>query len=240
MDFTLGDFAASACAITLGAILQASTGLGAGLVVVPLLSLISLALVPGPVIFASLVLSFLMAYRGRDRINFMNMRTLMLGVIAGMALGTLSIVAIPFDRVGILFGLLVLVAVGITAAGPPIRLTRLNVIFAGALSGFMGATAAIGAPVLALLYQHEEGRTLRATLGFLYFVSSILMLSFLWAADHFGMQEVRLGLYLVPGFVAGYVLAAPVARVLDRGYSRAAVLLIATISAVVLVVKSSW
>jgi uncharacterized membrane protein YfcA len=162
----------------------------------------------------------------------------MSGLIAGMALGTLSIAAIPLDRAGILFGVLVLLAVAITASGPRIPLTRPNVLAAGALSGFMGATAAIGAPVLALLYQHEEGQTLRATLAFLYFVSSILMLAFLHSADHFGMQEVRLGLYLVPGFVAGYVLAAPVAKVLDRGYSRIAVLLISTVSAVVLVLKS--
>ncbi|MGH8593728.1 MAG: sulfite exporter TauE/SafE family protein, partial [Gammaproteobacteria bacterium] len=69
MDFTVGNLAASACVITLGAVLQASTGLGAGLIIVPLLGLISLELVPGPLIFASLALSFLMAYRGRNSIN---------------------------------------------------------------------------------------------------------------------------------------------------------------------------
>jgi uncharacterized protein len=240
MDFTVGNLAASACAITLGAVLQTSTGLGAGLVIVPLLGLISLELVPGPLIFASLTLSFLMAYLGRNSINFLNVKTLMAGLIVGMALGTLSISAIPLDRAGILFGVLVLLALVITAAGVKIQFTRLNLIAAGALSGFMGATAAIGAPVLALLYQHEESKTLRATLGFLYFVSSILMLAFLYAANHFGVKELRLGLYLIPGFLAGYVLATPVARVLDRGYSRTAVLLISTVSAVVLVVKSVW
>ena len=40
-------------AISLGAALQASTGLGAGMVSFPLLALISLDLVPGPLIFAS-------------------------------------------------------------------------------------------------------------------------------------------------------------------------------------------
>jgi hypothetical protein len=240
MDMTVGNLAASTCAIALGAVLQTATGLGAGLVVVPLLGLISLDLVPGPVIFASLALSFLMAYQGRHHINFVNVKVLMAGLIGGMALGAASISAIPVDRAGILFGGVVLLAVGVTAAGIRIRLTRRNLIAAGALSGFMGATAAIGAPVLALLYQHEDGKTLRATLGFLYFVSSIVMLAFLSAANHFGMNDVRLGLYLIPGFVAGYVLATPIASVLDRGYSRAAVLLISTVSAIVLVVRSVW
>lgn len=238
MDFTVGNFVASACAITLGAVLQASTGFGAGLVVVPLLGLISLELIPGPAIFASLTLSCLMAYLGRARINFLHMKTLMTGLFVGIALGTMSLSEIPLDRAGMVFGVLVLVAVAITAAGVRVRFTRPNVIAAGAVSGFMGATAAIGAPVLALLYQHEEGASLRATLAFLYLVSSIVMLAFLFAANHFGTRELRLGLYLIPGYLIGYVLAAPVAKVLDRGYSRAAVLLISTVSALALVVKS--
>ena len=39
-----------------GSVLQAATGLGAGLIVVPLLALISLEFVPGPVILAVLAL----------------------------------------------------------------------------------------------------------------------------------------------------------------------------------------
>ena len=68
MEFTFSTFIASALAITLG-VLQASTGLGAGLIVVPLLALISFELVPGPVIFASVILSSLMTYAGRHHIS---------------------------------------------------------------------------------------------------------------------------------------------------------------------------
>lgn len=238
MDFSLGDLAASAGIITLGSVLQASTGLGAGLVTVPLLALISLELIPGPLIFASLALSSLMAWRGRASISFLNVKTLTAGLIAGTALGTLSISAVPLDRAGILFGMLVLVAVAITAAGLRIRFNSVNLLGAGALSGFMGVTASIGAPVLAILYQHEEGRTLRATLAFLYFVSSIMMVAFLHLGGRFGLKELQLGLYLIPGFLAGYFLAAPIAQVLDKGYSRIAVLVISTVSAVLLIARS--
>lgn len=238
MDFTAANLVASTCAIALGAVLQASTGLGAGLVIVPLLALISLELIPGPLIFASLSLSSLMAVQGRDNIDFSNVRPIMAGLIAGTALGTLSISAVPLDRAGILFGALVLLAVAITAAGVRIRFTRSNLAAAGTLSGFMGVTASIGAPVLAILYQHEEGKTLRATLAFLYFVSSVMMVTFLHFGGRFGAKELQLGLCLIPGFLIGYVLAAPAARFLDRGYSRIAVLLISTASAVMLVVKS--
>jgi uncharacterized protein len=238
MEITLGTFAAITCVITLGAILQASTGLGAGLVIVPLLGLISLELIPGPVIFASIALSALMTWQYRMSVKFLNMKTLIGGLVAGTVLGALVISALPLDRVGILFGILVLLAVTITAAGTRIEFTRPKLIAAGTLSGFMGTTAAIGAPVLALLYQHEDGGTLRGTLGLLYLLSSIMMLALLHVVGHFGGNELRLGLYLIPGFLAGFVLATPIAKMLDRGYSRLAVLLISTLSALVLIAKS--
>ena len=69
-------------------------------------------------------------------------------------------------------------------------------------------------------------------------MSSIVMLALLHLAGRFGMNELRLGLVLIPGVVAGYMLAGLLARFLDRGYSRMAVLVISTLSALVLIIKS--
>jgi len=55
MDLTLLDILAAGLVIRLRTIVQASTGLGAGLVVVPLLALIHIEFVPCPVIFARLI-----------------------------------------------------------------------------------------------------------------------------------------------------------------------------------------
>jgi uncharacterized protein len=238
MDLNLVSLIAAAGIITFGSVLQASTGLGSGLITVPLLALISLELIPGPLLFASLTLSSLMAWRGRSIINFLNVKTLTIGLIAGTAVGTLSISAVPLDRAGIFFGILVLLAVAITASGTHIRLNRVNLLGASALSGFMGVTASIGAPVLAILYQHEEAKTLRATLAFLYCISSTVMVAFLHFGGRFALKELQLGLCLIPGFLIGYFLAAPIARILDKGYSRIAVLIISTVSAFVLIVRS--
>ena len=238
MEFSIYQFLAAVLAITLGAVMQAATGLGAGLIVVPLLALISLELVPGPVIFASLILSFLMAWGGREPINLSNIDKILLGLLAGMVAGAYGIAQLPLESLGLVFGLLIVLAVLASFAGLKVGLTPANLLTAGALSGFMGTTAAIGAPVLALLYQHEDGKTLRATLGLLYFVSSIAMLALLHIAGHFSLRELALGAYLIPGFLIGYFLAGKLARTLDQGYSRIAVLLISSVSAIVLIVKS--
>jgi uncharacterized protein len=238
MDMTIGTFAGATGAIILGAVLQAATGLGAGLIIVPLLALISLEFVPGPLIFASLALSCLMAWRGRDEISFADMRLLLAGLGAGILAGAASLSAIPVKSAGLVFGVLVLLAVAITAIGPRIRRGPATLLTGGILSGFMGTTSAIGAPVLALMYQHEDGKVLRATLAFLYFVSAVAMLTLLHFTQHFGMRELHLGLYLVPGFVIGYFLGAPLAKALDRGYARLAILILSVVSACVLVWRS--
>ena len=238
MEPSIANVAASTLAITTGAVLQASTGLGAGLVVVPLLALISLDLVPGPVIFASMALSSVMAYAGRRHITWAHLDKVVWGLGAGMVVGILGLSRLPPSRIGLVFGALILIAAAVSVVGVAVRLTSSSALIAGLLSGFMGTVAAIGAPVLALLYQHEEPNALRGTLALLYLVSSIGMLVLLHAAGRFSWHDAMLGGYLIPGFVMGYLLSGPVARVLDRGYSRVAVLAISSISGLALILKS--
>lgn len=238
MEFTPYSFAATVIIITIGAVLQASTGFGAGLVVVPLLALISLDLLPGPVIFASLILSSLMTYSGCSDIKRAHLREVIVGLLIGMVAGMVSLSALPQAKLGFAFGMLILLAVLVSWLGVAMRLTPVNSIMAGALSGFMGMTAAIGAPVLALLYQHEEGKTLRATLALLYLLSSIGMVMLLHLAGRFGTHELVLGIYLMPGCILGYFLAGRIARFFDQGYSRIAVLVISSASALALILKA--
>lgn len=238
MDVTLLDFIAAGVVIALGSTIQASTGFGAGLIVVPLLALIHLEFVPGPVIFASLGLSSLMTIVGRNAINRQHLHMVSFGLIIGMLIGAVSLSQLASDHLGVIFGVLILLAVSLTAVGMKLQFTRPNSLIAGAVSGFMGMTAAIGAPVLALLYQYEEGKALRATLAFLFFFSSVGMLLLLHVLGKFQWHEVRLGLGLLPGILVGYGLAARVAPHIDGGYSRATVLIISTVSALALIVKS--
>jgi uncharacterized membrane protein YfcA len=235
---TAPQIAAANAAVMLGAILQASTGLGAGLIIVPLLALVSLIFVPGPLVLASMALSGLMAYQGRKEIDGRGLPLLLGFLFVGVVLGALSISAIPAQRAGVAFGVLVLVAVVVSAAMPRLERSIPVAVGVGVSSGFMGAISGIGAPILALLYQHEQPRVLRATLGFIFFLSSIAILLCLHFAGRFGWQETWLGLALVPGYVLGFLVAPPIARLLDRGNSRFAVLFISTLSAMVLIARS--
>jgi len=224
--------------MVLGSVLQAASGLGAGLVVVPLLSLIALVWVPGPCVAASLLLSGLMAYRGRGHWQRQHLGSMLWGLLAGIALGGVLVAMLPLATLGVLFGILILGAVALSVAGLSLPFTASAAGLAGILAGFMGTTAGIGAPVLALFYQRLAGAALRATLGLLYFVSSLVMLTALHLAGRFGLTEILLALQLVPGVLAGYWLSPYLAGWLDRGRTRSAVLVLSVASALALIVQS--
>lgn len=224
--------------VLLGAILQATTGLGAGLIIVPLLALVGLRFIPGPIVFASMALSGVMAWQGRRDIQTHRLTTLLVFLCAGVVIGALCISFIPLQRAGIAFGLLVLVAVAVSVAMPKMERTPTMLVGGGLMSGFMAAISGIGAPILALLYQHESPNRLRATLGAVFTVSSTAILICLYFVGRFGVQEAEWGLLLMPGYILGFLFAPPIARVLDRGNSRTAVLAISTLSAIMLIIRS--
>ncbi len=221
-----------------GAVLQAATGMGTGILIVPLLALIDLSLVPGPAVLASMALSVPMAWTGRRHIAWPELRPLMAGLVLGCAVGAFGLAAIPADRVGIVFGLAILATVAVTAVGLQIPFNRRSLASVGAVAGVMGATSGVGAPPIALLYQHRQGPELRPTLGFTYAASSAIIIGFLALFGRFGVAGITLALQLVPGYVLGFIVAAPLARLLDRGYVRPAVLLLSAVSAAALLWRS--
>ncbi len=224
--------------IAVGAVLQAATGMGTGILIVPLLALIDLHLVPGPAVVASMALSLPMAWRGRRHIAYDDLKPLMTGLLAGCSIGALGLAAIPPERVGIAFALVILVTVAVTSTGVRIPFNRRSLASVGVIAGIMGASSGVGAPPIALLYQHRKGPELRPTLAFVYAASSMIIVVFLVIFGKFGLREAGLALLLVPGYLLGYLIAIPLARFLDRGYSRLAVLILSTVSAVALLMRS--
>jgi uncharacterized membrane protein YfcA len=238
MAFDTVVFLESTLIIFFGATVQAATGLGGGLVIVPFLAILYMGFVPGPVIFASLILSGLMAFNGRSSISTTQLKEVFSGLMPGMAAGAALLSNLPVARLGVLFGFSILTAVIISAFVKNYQFNRTQKIAAGVLSGFMGTTAAVGAPVLALLYQFEDGKVIRATLGLIYFISSVIMLIFLHFAGQFSFADMALGVYLMPGFVLGYLFAGRLSPWVDRGFARPMVLAVSAASAVFLIAKS--
>ena len=235
---TIVEFAAATVAVALGSIVQAVSGVGGGFLIVPLLAWIDLGLVPGPMIFASLSLSGIMAFRERADIDAAHIPVILCGLLPGCVAGGYVISMVTGDNLGLVFGTVILIAIGITVSGLRIPLNKATAFSSAAVSGAMGASTGIGAPMLALLYQNESGPRVRSTLALLYTIASVIIILVLIGFDRFGWAEVTTGIFLVPGFLLGYFAANRLTGRFDKHSSRIAVLVVSGVAALALMARS--
>jgi hypothetical protein len=226
--------------VAIGATLQGALGFGLGLFAVPLLLLFAPALVPGPLLAASIVLTTLLAHRDRGGIVWRDLGWALLGRVAGIASAAALLATISQASLGLWSGALVLVAVGLSASGLSVPPAPRSLVTAGALSGLLGTAVSIGGPPIALLYQREPGPRLRGTLSAFFLIGVALSLVGLGIARRFGTIELRLAGYLVPGILVGFIASRRAARLLDRGYTRPAILVISAASSAVVILRSLW
>ncbi len=234
------ELVAASLAAAAGAAVQGSVGFGLSLVAVPILAIIDPRLVPGPVLCVAIVLTLLLSHRERGSIDLFGVTWGLAGRVPGTALGAAALVVMPQDKLSLVFGVLVLLAVGMSASRLRVRPTPLSLVGAGLLSGVMGTTAAIGGPPIALVLQHSSGARLRGTLSGFFLVGASVSLLALVVVGRFGRQELLLALALLPGILLGYAISGRTARWLDRGYTRVAVLTAATVAAIVVILRQLW
>ena len=224
--------------MVVGSLLQASVGFGIALFVVPLLVLLNPVFVPGPMLFASLFLAAIMAFRGWSAIDLKKLGLAGVGLFVGTAAGALALMIVASDKWPKLFAVFILVAVALSASGIHIPVTRRNLVAAGIISGVMGTISGIHGPPMALLYQRETGNIVRPTLAIFFVMAYAIALIALGTIGLFGKKELLLGLTLAPGVIAGYIVARFSTKLLDRGYwLRLAILTVASLSAIALLLR---
>lgn len=227
------ELVAAAGAAALGALVQGSVGIGLSLVAVPLLFLIDPQFVPGPVLCVAIVLTLLLSHRERRSIDFRGVAWVLAGRIPGTFLGAAALVILATDVLSVLYGFLILLAVGFSSLRLKFEPRGWSLVSVGVLSGFMGTTAAIGGPPVALLLQNLPGTRLRGTLSVIFLVGASISLFALVVVGRFGRPELLLALALVPGILLGFAVSGLTAPVLDRGYTRVVVLSVASGAALI-------
>lgn len=217
--------------VTAGSALQASIGFGVALVAAPLLVFVDRLFVPGPLLAASGVLAASMAWRERGSVDLAGIRPAIWGRLVGTPPAALLVGAISSAAFDLVFGLLVLTAVGVSLVHRRIEPTRRAVFVASAASGFMGTASSIGGPPLALVYQNADGPRLRSTLAVFFVMGSVASLVALAAVGRFGLAELARAGVLVPGVALGIAISGPLARALDRSAARPFVLGLSSLAA---------
>jgi uncharacterized membrane protein YfcA len=223
--------------VMLGAILQGSVGFGLGMLAAPLLVLIDPAFVPAPLLSAALALTLLVAQRERHAIDFTGVGWALGGRLPGTLLGAAVMALAPQRATTLLVGVVVFVGVGLIGSGLSLPRTPRVMFGAGTLSGFMGTTTSIGGPPIAALYHDAAGDKVRGTMSGIFVVGLVITLTALAFVGRFGRPEIVLGACLLPGAVAGYAVSSHIAPILDRGYTRTAVLAVSALAGLSVIVQ---
>ncbi len=229
------DLVVAGAIVAISAALQASVGFGFALVAAPTLALIDTRLVPGPILVAGWMLVILMTHRERRSIDTAGLKWAFAGLLPGTLVGALAVAFVPEKEMSLLFGGVVLLAVAMSAYGLYLQPTPHALAGAGALSGVMGTISSMSGPPMALIYQNKPGSCLRGTLSGYFVASTSFSLVALGMVGHFGGDELRLALPLLPGVLMGFIISSYTTSLFDRGYTRPAVLILSAAAALAVI-----
>ena len=233
---TPGQYAIAFAVVVVGSCVQGTLGFGLGLIAAPVLAFIDRDFVPAPVLMLALVLTITVANRERGALDWRGLKWAFLGRVPGSVLGTFAVVWLSEQWLLVLFALLIITGVVLSAAGLRIEPTGPVLFGAGLTSGFMGSLTSVGGPPMALVYQRHTGAQLRATLAAFFTFGAMLSLVLLGVAGHVHPADFRRAALLLPAVVAGLFLSRWASRWLDRGYTRPTILVFsATVAAALLV-----
>jgi uncharacterized membrane protein YfcA len=219
------------------AIVQVGLGMGFGLTAAPLLALLNPDLVPAPALVLGMLTASWGAYREREAIVWNEVLTGIFGRITGVAIGAFVLAAMTDGKTFMLvFGLMIGLAVILSVGGWKFAFSRLRLVGVSTLSGFMGTITSVGAPPMALIYQHRPPATARPTLAAFFALGCLFSLTGLAMAGRFGWHDLALAGWMLPPMLAGILSARYLGGRFDRRY-RPALLAISGTAAVVLIIR---
>jgi len=230
-------FAVMFLVVTVGAAIQGTVGFGANLLAAPVLAVIEPEALPATLMLLVLVLAVPMVQRERHGVDWQAVRWLMIGRVPGTVIGSLVVVAVTADTLSVLAGLAVLLAVAGSLLSATVPITRATTIATGVASGAMGTATSIGGPPVALLYQHQEGPRLRATLAATFVFGTALSLAAVAVAGAVAGWHLALALALLPGTALGVIVSGRLTHRVDGAWLRPMVLALAAVVALVAVVR---
>ena len=235
---TFLEIIAGAVVYAFGCTLQGILGFGANLLAVPILALINPDFVPGPILLINPVLSGLFSIRERGHTDRNGLKWALLGRLPGILLGVLALGVVAEQRLGVLFGILLLFAITLKISGLKFERTHKNFLIGGCVSGFMGTAVGVGGPPIALLYHDVPGPVLRATLSPYFFVGTIISVSALAVTGHFDSSDLLISLCLVPSVLFGLAVSGPLRKYLDQGWVTPCVYFLSASAAITLLIRS--
>ena len=224
--------------VFVAATVQASIGIGLGMIASPVLLFADPDFIPTAIMLAVLPLTFTVAWVDREHIEARDVGFALIGRVPGVIVGALVVAALSERVLAVMVAASVLLAVLASITGRLFEPTDRALVVAGLASGFAGTTTGVGGPPMALTYQNSDPATMRATISAFFAIGSLMSLAALALAGEVGMRQLQLTLLILPGVGLGVVTSRRVKDHLRPDVVRPAVLAICTVASVALLVET--
>ena len=229
---------ACVAAVYLGDVVQASIGIGLGMIAAPLLAFADPDFIPAAIMIAVLPLTFTIAWIDREHIVKRDVGFALIGRVPGVIAGALVVAALSDRVLAVMVAASVLLAVVASITGRLFEPTDRALVVAGLASGFAGTTTGVGGPPMALTYQNSDPATMRATISAFFSIGSLMSIGALALAGEIGVRQWQLTALILPGVGLGVVTARQVKDRLRPEVIRPAVLVICTVASLALLVET--
>ncbi|MVW70291.1 sulfite exporter TauE/SafE family protein [Bordetella sp. 15P40C-2] len=217
--------------VAAGAWLQGIGGLGYAMFCAPIAALLFPQLVPGPLLAVGAPLALLAYLRERPAMDWRIAGATLAGRVAGTVLAAGCLAYFSTRTMSLMFALMILTGVALSLIGWRARPSMSNLAVAGVASGLMGTITSAGGPPYAVAMQSLRPATIRATLGIVFFIGTIVSLVALSWAGRMSSLQWWISLALLPWMGAGFWLSTPMAKRFSQQRIRRYLLAIASLGA---------
>ena len=238
LGLSVGMAIACVAIVYVGSTVQASIGIGLGMIASPMLLLADPDFIPAAIMLAVLPLTFTIAWVDRQHIAPRDVGFALGGRVPGTIAGALVVASLSDRVLAVLVAGSVLLAVVASITGRLFQPTGRALVVAGLASGFAGTTTGVGGPPMALTYQNSDPATMRATISAFFSIGSVMSIVALWLAGEIGLRQLQLTAMILPVVVLGVCTALLVKEHLRPEVVRPTVLVICTIAAVALLAET--
>jgi hypothetical protein len=239
-SYSLGSVFLIAAIVIIGAIVQVGLGIGFGLIVAPLLALLDPALVPAPTLILGMFTAGWAAFVERQAIIWPEVGVATAGRIVGVVAGLAILLSLSTESgFEFIFGLMILVAVVLSAGGWQLAFNFFSLSMMGLLSGLMGTITSVGAPPLAMIYRGRPPTQARPTLSAFFALGGAASLIGLYAAGEAGQRDLVLALLMLPAMLVGIGVSRFIKGEFDRWY-RSWLLVVSGAAGFLLVLRALW
>ncbi|WP_353808251.1 sulfite exporter TauE/SafE family protein [Agromyces sp. SYSU T00194] len=227
--------------VAVATVVQRLTGMGFGIVAVPLLALVA----PDVGILAILLVTVLVmaavTWIERDALDRPALLVASAASLPGIAVGTWLAAHLPLRATHLAIGAIVVAGSIIALAGWRAPAGRASLVAGALAAGVLTPVAALPGPPIALAYRPDDVRRMRTTLSAFFAFGAVVSVGALLVAGATDAPgELLRAAALAPAVAVGLVVAIPLVRRMPAPTVRVATLVLSLASGAALFLRAAW